>query len=68
MSLQLVADNRNIAQPYRSQRELRARRAQLGLVSHYGGRSLPVPMSVYDAIRAPFNHQPAGNEVQARDS
>lgn len=44
--LQLVADNRNIPQPYRTRRERERRREELGIVGHYGGRCLPVPLEV----------------------
>lgn len=45
--LSLVADNRGVATPYRTERDREARRTELGIVGHSGGRMLPVPLSVY---------------------
>ena len=49
--LQLVADNAAVPHPYRSRRELRDRRAALGIVAHSGGRMMPVPLSVFEPER-----------------
>ena len=55
--LSVVADNRDLATPYRTCREREARRAELGIVAHYGGRSLPVVIvSGMDPFNANYHH------------
>ena len=61
--LTLVADNHNIAHPFTTRRERDAKRGQLGIVAHSGGRMLPVPLSVYDNTRRALT--PAPDYVQA---
>jgi hypothetical protein len=50
--LTLASHNRGVAQPFRTGRERRERRASLGLVCHDGGRALErKPLSVAEQYR-----------------
>jgi hypothetical protein len=58
--LHLVSDNRGIAQPFRTRRDREARRTELGIVGHDGGRAPRRPtLSVYEQTRNAQRPAPA---------
>lgn len=60
--ISLASDNRAVTQPFRTGRERRARRAELGLVCHTGGRAPKrETLSVYEQYRAARRPAPAAD-------